>query len=229
MGRILGWTEFEHRASPPELADPTASFDPAPIFDEIELKLYIRDRERYEAARRAFFEHARHLANRQRLHRMQAHIRRSESRLADAADALIRGADGKAEEAWDEAKAEVEAACREAWAVYGRGPDRAASPAQHSARAGVLLGAASRAQAFGSEVEGERMLVLARAQVDEACKKAWDAYQHASAPRSDEVVTGMLESLQEAQLIGVDSPTVHDMELEVTRLLRAPGRLDFGE
>ncbi|NNK64634.1 MAG: hypothetical protein HKO98_15655 [Gemmatimonadetes bacterium] len=72
----------------------------------------------------------------------------------------------------------------------------------------------------------EMMLAAARRQIDAACEKAWEIYQKAPTPKSEDDVRRLLEALQEANLFGVKSKTVSAMELELTRRLRAPGRLE---
>ena len=224
MGRILGWVEFQHRPSPEEIPDPLASFDVAAVFDEIRLNQFNRARERYVQARRDLAEYVHRTKQRTMLSRMAAHERRARSLAGAAGRAQMLGLSGEAELA--ALKAEVEALCEDAWKAFGGPMLRKTTPQGHRAQASILVGAAEKASQVGSEVAVEMMLAAARRQIDAACEKAWEIYQKAPTPKSEDDVRRLLEALQEANLFGVKSKTVSAMELELTRRLRAPGRLE---
>ena len=224
MGPILGWVEFQHAPTPEELPDPTASFDVNAVFDQIHLDQFNRARDRYVRARRALTEYVERSRRSQMLSRMDAHGRRARSLARHAGRLQQLGLDS--EEALKALRAEVEELCKDAWAAYGGRPLHSTTPQGHRAQASILVGAAEKAAQVGSEVAVEMMLAGARRQINAACEKAWEIYQKAPTPKSEADVRRMLESLQEAKLFGVESQTVSDMELELTRRLRAPGKLD---
>jgi hypothetical protein len=224
MGRILGWVEFQHTSTREEMPDPLASLDVGAVFDEIALKGFIRTREQYIAARKALADHVHRRNQRNQLSRMDAHHRKARAHALDAGRAQQLGGDGAAE--LDAMRSEVEEMCEQAWAAYGVRTLPGTSPREHRAQAAMLLGAAQKANEVGSEVAAELMLLGVRKQLDAACEKAWEIYQRTPPPKGEDDLRRMLESLQEAQLQSVTSPTVSAMELELTRMLRAPGRLE---
>jgi hypothetical protein len=224
MGRILGWVEFQHAPSAKELPDPLASFDAGAVFDEIAMKDFIRIRDHYDEARKALADYVERLDRRMRLSQMATHARQARAHGLHAGLTQKLGGDGALE--IDAMKSEVEAMCAEAWAAYGGPTLPGTNPREHRAQAAVLLDAGQKAHEVGSEVAAELMLLAARKQLDAACEKAWEIYQRTPPPRGEDDLRRMLESLQEAQLLSVTSPTVSAMELELTRRLRAPGRLE---
>jgi len=155
MGEILGWATLAPSATLEPERDPATDFDLEKLYDKTSLTLYWNTKIHYEKAKRAFFDYVR--KQNHQLHREQAI-----SALSHAANLQLLGVEGPDETKIEEAKREIELACKNAWRIYQTSPT----------------------------------------------------------PKSHEMKILLLESLAEAQFVGLDeSPTVKEMQAECVRII----------
>lgn len=116
LGKILGWAKIIYTSAPSKDApDPTAVFDTDKLYDDISLRLHWNAKNRYENAKRAYFDYVRR-------QNMQQHYGRAKVAINHAANLQVLGVEGAGESALDEARAEVEKACQNAWKIYQSSP-----------------------------------------------------------------------------------------------------------
>jgi hypothetical protein len=116
LGTILGWAKIIY-TSPPSTDSPdaTMAIDANKIYDDMSLKLYWNAKNRYDNAKRAYFDYVRG----QNIERHHANARRA---LSHAANLQLLGAESADGAALEEARAEVEKAAKNAWAIYQTSP-----------------------------------------------------------------------------------------------------------
>jgi hypothetical protein len=91
----------------------------------------------------------------------------------------------------------------------------------HRGRAEQALGHAANLQILGAGGD-EAAWAEAQAEVQKACENAWGIYQSAPTPKSDEDKLLLIESLADAQLVGIDGVLVtQSMERELVQLMNA--------
>lgn len=155
LGSLLGWaTVVPTSTVVPEL-DRGASVDVDQLYDQTSLHLYWNAKAHYERCKRAFFDHVRR-------QNIDLHTQRVTDELGHGANMQLLGAEtGDDPEFLEEARRELDAACRNAWALY----------------------------------------------------------QSSGAKKSTEMKVLLLESIADAQYVGLESPTVRSMTSEMDRLV----------
>lgn len=118
LGKILGWAKIVY-TSPPFNDAPDASA----LYDETSLRLYWNAKEHYLKCKKAFFDYARQATNDVRRERIREHLEKAKAEATHLANLQYLGAEDIDETGLEAVQAEVEAACKEAWAIYQRTPD----------------------------------------------------------------------------------------------------------
>ena len=114
LGPILGWSEVVLTSPKIQiLEDSEKMLDMDAHYDRVSLNLYWKTKTHYEKCKRAFFEYVRKSA-------IEKHKKQAVRALKDSANKQLLGTDS--DESWAEAKREVEAALRHAWAIYKTSP-----------------------------------------------------------------------------------------------------------
>jgi hypothetical protein len=89
----------------------------------------------------------------------------------------------------------------------------------HREQAKSALSHAANLQLLGVDGPDERSLEEAKSEIERACQNAWRIYQTSGTPKSHDMKVLLLESLAEAQFVGLDeSPTVKAMHAEAIRI-----------
>jgi hypothetical protein len=88
--------------------------------------------------------------------------------------------------------------------------ERAADAATHKANLQIL----------GMDADGGSLDEL-RTEVEAACRNALELYRNAPQPKSDDIKVVLIENLADAQLTGLESPTVASMETELGTLVKS--------
>jgi hypothetical protein len=115
LGKILGWVTF--REWSPEISNYTESdVDALQMFDNISLNLYWNAKQHYEKCKRAFFDYVRN-------QNIQIHRQRMVDAMNYAATLQLLGVSGADEHGLDAVYQEVEALCRNVWALYQSAPE----------------------------------------------------------------------------------------------------------
>jgi hypothetical protein len=124
LGKILGWAKIVY-TSPPlnEAPDASAFFDSDALYDETSLRLYWNAKKHYLECKKAFFDYARQTTNDVRRERIREHLEQAKAEADHLANLQYLGAEDTDETGLEAIQAEVEAACKEAWAIYQRTPD----------------------------------------------------------------------------------------------------------
>lgn len=95
-------------------------------------------------------------------------------------------------------------------------------------RAVGSLASAAHAQLLGHDELAEGFIEEARRHIEMACQSAWRIYGQAPRPKSAAMKILLLESVADAQFVGLDSKTAQVMTAEVNRSLNA-GELTRGD
>jgi hypothetical protein len=113
LGPILGW--YKVNPTPTPDVDPVGSVavDVEKLYDEMSLHVYWSEKARYEKSKRAFFDYVRR-------NNIETHMERATNQLKQGANLQLLGSDDDDEDFMNEARREVEALCRNAWAIYTR-------------------------------------------------------------------------------------------------------------
>jgi hypothetical protein len=75
-------------------------------------------------------------------------------------------------------------------------------------------------QLLGINGPDEKYFEEAKKEIGQACQNAWKIYQTSATPKSQEMKILLLESLAEAQFVGIDeSPVAKEMQAEVLRII----------
>lgn len=114
LGDILGYAKVTYTQTPSPGTDPVAGFDFDKHTDQLSLKLYWNAKAHYERCKRAFFDYVRR-------RNIDLHKEEAKAETQHAANLQLLGLDTE-EDLLIEAKKQVDAACRNAWAVYETSP-----------------------------------------------------------------------------------------------------------
>lgn len=106
----------------------------------------------------------------------------------------------------------------------GERADRAESLARdlerHRQRAARAAIHQANLQFLGAD-NGEGSLDQMRSEVEAACRNALELYRNSPQPKSDDIKVVLIENLADAQLVGLESPTVSSMETELGTLVKS--------
>ncbi len=139
LGPLLGTVTLTGAPGTEPGAEP--GFDAAGLHDAVSVKLYWDRKNEYERARRAFFDYV-------RSREIATHRARARAELTHAANRQLLGVDDASEDGLAGARAEIEIACRNAWAMYDTAPE----PKSPAAKLRLLSGLED-AQLVGLESE----------------------------------------------------------------------------
>jgi hypothetical protein len=139
LGDILGWVTFKPWS--PEIAeyDECPEIDALQMADNISLHLYWNVKLHFEKCKRAFFDYVRNK-------NIEVHKERAVDALNYAANLQLLGAEGADEHGLSQACQEVEAICRNAWALY-----QSEQEPKSMKMVLLLLNSVAEAQAVGAE------------------------------------------------------------------------------
>lgn len=87
----------------------------------------------------------------------------------------------------------------------------------HKQRAMAAVSHAANVQFLGGT--GDEPLADAKREIDASCRNAWGLYQSAPDPKPRAVILLLLENYADAQLVGLESPTTHQIGQEVNSLI----------
>lgn len=90
----------------------------------------------------------------------------------------------------------------------------------HKQRAAQEASHVANLQLLGAD-DGEADFEGIRREVEAACRNALALYRTAPKPKTDEMKIILLENLADAQLVGLETPVVHSMTVEMNMLLSA--------
>ena len=132
MGEILGWAKIVG-TSPglPVTEESEGGVDIDKLYDSVSLRLYWNAKLDYQKCKKAFFDYVRGQNRELWEQNLDHHRKQAAEALGHGANMQFLGIDS--DDAMAEAKREVEAACRNAWALYH------SSPSPKSRKAKVLL------------------------------------------------------------------------------------------
>ncbi len=92
----------------------------------------------------------------------------------------------------------------------------------HKERAKGALAHGANLQMLGVDESDEPgFMKKAREEVEAVCRNVWALYQSSGAKKSTEMKELLLESVADAQYVGLESPTVKMMTTEMTRLVNS--------
>jgi hypothetical protein len=124
LGKILGWAKIAYTSWPlNDAPDASAFFDSDALYDETSLRLYWNSKEHYRKCKKAFFEYARQTTNDVRRERIREHLEKAKAEATHLANLQYLGVEDVDETGLEAVQAEVEAACKESWAIYQRMPN----------------------------------------------------------------------------------------------------------
>lgn len=140
LGDILGWVTIKPSATVVPEASPVPDMDVDRLYGQISLQLYWNAKIHYQKCKRAFFDYVRR-------QNVDLHKDRAKAELGHGANLQLLGADDSDDpEFWREAKKEIDAACRNAWALYQTAGAKKSTQAKK-----LLIQSIADAQYFGLE------------------------------------------------------------------------------
>jgi hypothetical protein len=111
MGPILGWAKIIPTWPPATVEEPNVGIDVDKLYDRMSLHAYWNAKRHYEKCKRAFFDYVRG-------QNIDAHRERAKAELTHGTNLQMLGLDDDDPDFMEDAQAEVEAGCRNAWALY---------------------------------------------------------------------------------------------------------------
>lgn len=87
----------------------------------------------------------------------------------------------------------------------------------HRGRTKEVLAHGTSLQILG--VEKDDVLVEAQREVEAGCVKTWNLYKSSRTPKSEAVISILLESLADANFVGLESHTVKSMSQELSNMI----------